>query len=62
MKSKSVDSILPKILGGIGFLDCLLGAGMIDTNFNQGAVVLVVGGLLLLWCAYEEGYFRANKK
>ncbi len=58
MESKSVDSILFYILGSIGFIDFILGACLVDTNFPLGATLVIVGLAFFLWAAYEGGYFK----
>ena len=55
--------MLHKILEGTGFVILLLGAaGMDSENVLIPIAMISVGMGLLLWAAYEEGYFRKGGK
>ena len=55
--------MLHKILGDIGFVILLMGAAAMDSDRVLIPVaMLIVGSGMLLWSAYEDGYFRKGGK
>lgn len=55
--------MLHKILEGTGFVILLLGAAGMDSEKVLIPIAMISVGMgLLLWAAYEEGYFRKGGK